>query len=63
MWQLKTWRRYESLTKLTNSVSQYLYVVRKSVQVYSDKGKGKAAVVHAMKAYRGSGGVAARMLA
>jgi len=62
MWQLQTWRRCESLTQLTYSVSQNLYVVRSSVQVYSDRGKGNAAVVHAMKAYEEIAGIAPRML-
>jgi len=62
MWQLQTWGRCESLTQLTNSVSQNLHVVRSSVQVNSDRGKGKAAVVHAMKAYGESAGIAPRML-
>ena len=41
---------------------QNQYVVRSSVQVYSGKGKGKAAVAHAVKTYRGSEGIDTRML-
>jgi hypothetical protein len=42
--------RCESLTKLTNTLSQNLYVVRTFVHVQSNIPKRKAAVVHAMKA-------------